>query len=107
MTQPNPRETFVETVQAVNYSNGVVKMFLLGQDLLHLSKGLDPEEQKSELREVIAMPLPGFLYACSVIQNFMQDEKMQAIIQKYKDVGFLPESANEQAGQGNTQAAAE
>ena len=107
MTQSNPRETYIETVQAVNYANGIVKMFLVGQDLEHLSKGLNPEEQKAELREVIAMPLPGFLYACSVIQSFMQDEKMQAIVQKYKDAGFLPDGEGEQDSQEQAKSAAE
>ena len=107
MTQRNPRETYIETVQAVNYANGIVKMFLVGQDLEHLSKGLNPEEQKAELREVIAMPLPGFLYACSVIQSFMQDEKMQAIVQKYKDAGFLPDGEGEQDSQEQAKSAAE
>ena len=96
MSEQKITENYIETVQAVNYSNGVVRVFLLGQDLEHLAKGLNPEDQKPELREVLAMPLSGFLYACSVIQNFLKDEKMQEIIEKHRQAGFLPNESDKQ-----------
>ena len=70
MTQRNPRETCIETVQAVNYANGIVKMFPVGQ-------------------------------------SFMQDDKMQATVQKYREAGFLPDGEGEQGSRERAKSAAE
>ena len=70
MTQRNPRETYIETVQAVNYADGIVKMFPVGQ-------------------------------------SFMQDEKMQAIVQTYKEAGFLPDGEGAQGSREQAKSAAE
>ena len=94
MSNPKVAENYVETLQAVNYSNGVVRMFMLGQNLEHMANGFDPEEQKPELRQVVTMPLAGFLYGCSVIEKFLKDEKMQEIIEKHRQAGFLPSDAS-------------
>ena len=53
------------------------------------------------------MPLPGFLYACSVIQSFMQDDKMQATVQKYREAGFLPDGEGAQGSRERAKSAAE
>ncbi|RED53220.1 hypothetical protein [Aestuariispira insulae] len=90
MTKPVTREEFVETLSAVNCSNGVVRLFFVGQDLEAVSSGEMGENPTPELRKCVTMPLPGFLYAVSVVQNFLEDDKMKELIQRYQDAGMLP-----------------
>ena len=103
MSQSDTREEFVETLSAVNCSNGVVRLFFVGQNLEQLSNGEQGENPSAELRKCLTMPLPGFLYAVSVVQNFLDDDKMKDLIRRYQDAGMLPPleegSSNEPSAQ--------
>ncbi len=91
-----PKEIkLVDSVGAVQMSNGVVRLYFVAQDPTLLSQGVDPQQVKPELAEVVAMPLPGFLYAVKVIENFLKDEKMQKILNSGRDA-----AGGEMTGEG-------
>ena len=93
-------EIFAETVSAVNFSNGVVRIFFAGQDLDHLASGQDISEAQPQNRFCVTMTLPGFLYAMSVVQGFVENEKFQSVVQRSVEAGFLPkepDAATDQA----------
>lgn len=84
------REEYVDAMSAVNYSNGMVKLFFIGQNMGKLAEGVSPEAVPAELRQVVAMPLSGFLYSLSVAENFLKEEKVQELLAKYQEAGLLP-----------------
>ncbi|RED45755.1 peptide chain release factor 1 [Aestuariispira insulae] len=99
MSTDRINETFVETLSAVNCANGVVRLFFVGQDLEKLASGEQDETTPPEIRQCVTMPLPGFLYAVSVMRNFLEDEKLQALLQQYQDAGLLPPVEDQQAAE--------
>ena len=93
-------EIYTDTVVGVNFNNGVVKLILASQDLKDaMIEGDDKssdEEVTMKSNKVITMPLAGFLYATSVIENLLKDPKMVATIEQYKKAGLL-QSEDEKA----------
>ncbi|MEM6460914.1 MAG: hypothetical protein AAF724_03270 [Pseudomonadota bacterium] len=81
---------YVDTLGAVQMNNGVVRLYFVSQDPSLLSQGIEPSKVQPELANCVAMPLPGFLYAMSVINNFIGDERMQKMLQSAQDSGSLP-----------------
>lgn len=83
-------ENFVETISAIQFSNGVVRLFFVGQELSSVSLGVDAENDPvPELRECVTMPLPGFLHSVSVIQNFLSDDKMEDLLKRFREADIL------------------
>lgn len=88
------QDVYAETVSAINFNNGVVRMMLVDQDPAALAENdSDPESLKPRMKQQIIMPLPGFLYMLSVIKGLMDDPKMQQVIEKYSQLGLLPQGA--------------
>jgi len=101
------QDVYVETVSAINYNNGVVKIFMVDQDPAHFAeKDADPSNIKPRLKQQVIMPLPGFLYMVSVIKGLIEDPKMQALIEKYTELGMLPSAPEEEDGGGEAPAEA-
>ena len=65
-------------------------MFFVGQDMEKLAEGRQEEMPNPELRQCVTMPLAGFLYAASVVKNFLEDEKFQELLRRYQKAGLLP-----------------
>lgn len=87
------QDVYAETVSAINFQNGIVRMILVDQDPVQLMKpGAMREEMEPRLKQQILMPLPGFLYMLSVIKNLMDDPKMLSVIERYADLGLIPEA---------------
>ncbi|MEM7210160.1 MAG: hypothetical protein AAF434_20230 [Pseudomonadota bacterium] len=86
----NSQISLFDTLGAIQMNNGVVKMYFVAQGPV-LSEDVDPSKVKPELQEAIAMPLPGFLYALSVIGNFMKDERMRQALEASQKAGVIPE----------------
>lgn len=63
------KQTLVDTMTGINMHNGVVRMYFVG---------LDPDELKPQLQKCIAMPMTGFIYAMTIMENFVGDERVQA-----------------------------
>ena len=90
MKNLKPEEIFAETVSAVNFSNGVVRLFFSGHDVEGLLNPDDSGSSNPETRFCVTMPLPGFLYAISVVQGFVENEKFQDIVRRSVEAGFIP-----------------
>lgn len=86
-------EIYADTILGINFNNGVVKLVLANQDLEGV---IENEQQGEELKmksnRVIHMPLAGFLYSASVIENLLTDPKMIDTIEAYKKAGILPQT---------------
>ena len=97
------KDLYAETVSAINFNNGVVKMVFVDQDPAKLAeKDVDPAKIPPRMKQQVIMPLPGFFYMLSVIKNLVDDPKMQKIVEKYVDIGLLPNP--EQVGKGAAEA---
>lgn len=91
------QDVYAETVSVINFNNGVVRMMLVDQDPSVLAEnGNDPEKMKPRMKQQIIMPLPGFLYMISVIKGLMEDPKMQQVIEKYSELGLLPQAGTDE-----------
>ncbi|MCP4099712.1 MAG: hypothetical protein GY748_26140 [Planctomycetaceae bacterium] len=90
MSQNHLEETFVETISAVNFSNGIVRLFFAGQDLSGLIDDDKTSETTPENRFCVTMPLAGFLYAMTVVQGFVENDKFKSIVDRSAKAGFLP-----------------
>ncbi|MBS8260642.1 peptide chain release factor 1 [Roseibium polysiphoniae] len=103
------QDVYAETVSAINFNNGVVRMLLVDQDPQLLAKGEQvAADIEPRLKQQVIMPLPGFLYMLSVVKGLMEDPKMQGIIEKYAELGLLPsgfEAAPTGAGKDDEAAA--
>ena len=85
------QDLYAETVSAVNFSNGVVRMILVDQDPSALVEGnADPAKAAARFKQQVIMPLPGFLYMLTVIRGLVEDPKMQEMLSKYTELGLLP-----------------
>lgn len=90
-------EKYAETVSAVNFSNGVVRLFFAGQDLEVLAAGESSGEPKAETRFCVVLPLPGFLYALSVVQSFVENDRFKEVVDKATVAGLLPQNSDSSA----------
>lgn len=93
------QDVYAETVSAINFNNGVVRMFLVDQDPSALAeKNVDPSKITPRLKQQVIMPLPGFLYMVSIIRGLMEDPKMQEVVKKYVELGLLPKASDGVSG---------
>ncbi|MBE3638827.1 peptide chain release factor 1 [Mangrovicoccus algicola] len=90
------QDIYVDTVTAINFNNGIVRMTMVDQDPDSLADGVatlpgesHPEPRLRRKQQVI-MPLNGFLYMVSVIKGLVDDPKMQQIISRHVEAGLLP-----------------
>ena len=87
------KTSFFDTISAISVNSGVVKMHLASQDQSEESlENKDPAKIKMNTEEIIAMPLPGFIYAVTVINGLINNPKMKEQIEKYKELGLLPQA---------------
>ena len=85
------QDLYAETISAVNFSNGVVRMILVDQDPNALvADNAGATKSAPRLKQQIIMPLPGFLYMLTVIRGLIEDPKMQDVLKKYTELGLLP-----------------
>lgn len=79
---------FADTVASISASAGVVK--------LNLVRTEEPTKEGEEARVVpagrLVIPLPGFLYAVSIVEGFVNKEEFQKLIKSYQEAGMLPSS---------------
>lgn len=81
----------------MNVRNGVVRMVLVDQaasDLARTNRG--DEEVEVETKAVITMPIAGFLYMTSIIQNLLADEKFGETVRAMVDAGLVNAQIDEQ-----------
>ncbi len=86
-------EIYADTIIGINFNNGVVKLVLANQDLETIIKsdGSHNDEQiNMKGNRIVNMPLSGFLYSVSVIENLLKDPKMVKVIESYQKAGILP-----------------
>lgn len=99
------QDIYIETVSSIRFNNGVIKMLMVDQDPDTLSEDeADPANATPRLKQQVIMPLPGFLYMISVIQGLMEDPKMQAVVEKYVELGLLPEGPEDAAAKPGSDA---
>lgn len=91
------QDIYVDTVSAINFNNGVVRMIMVDQDPSTVAAGQAEPGAAPKMREKqqVIMPLPGFLYMVSVIQGLTDDPKMKDIIARHVGAGLLPGTAPE------------
>lgn len=92
-------EIFAETLSAVNVRNGVVRLILVDQAVndLAIAEREEGEEPVVETKAVVTMPIGGFLYMASIIQNLLADEKFGNTVRAMVDAGLVNAEINEQA----------
>ncbi len=91
-------ELYADTLIGINFNNGVVKLVLASQDLESIIKpdgSHNDEKLNMKSNRVINMPLSGFLYSVSVIENLLKDPKMVQVIESYQKAGLLPKEQKE------------
>ncbi len=81
------KQLLVDTLSAVHLNNGLVRLMFVGQDVEDIEAGKAPEKIKPSLKQCITMPLPGFIYTMTVIENFLKDDRLQEVIKKAKETG--------------------
>ena len=82
---------YVDTIESVASSSGVVKL-----NLVRTKEAIKEGEEVQILPAgQIVMTLTGFLYAMSIMQGFLQTQDMQDLISKYTELGFIPSSSEE------------
>ncbi len=81
------KQLLVDTLSAVHLNNGLVRLMFVGQDVEDIEAGKAPEKIKPKLKQCITMPLPGFIYAMTVVENFLKDDRLQEVIKKAKETG--------------------
>ncbi|PHM65849.1 hypothetical protein Xsto_01586 [Xenorhabdus stockiae] len=95
-------EKFVQTISSVNYNKGVFSLYFVGQEPNKMANGVLAEnDQELELKQVIHMPVSGFMYLVSMVKNMLEDPRMEAEINKLMTAGFLAVPA-EVAGPSDT-----
>ena len=85
------KQILVDTLSAIQMSNGLVRMMFVNQNVEEFARGVSPEQVKPELRQCITMPLPGFIFAATVIEKFLNDPRLQAVLKQARESGALPE----------------
>ena len=91
------QEVYADTISAVNFNNGVVKLVLVGQDMSDFAKEENNKDPVMEHKKTLVMPLAGFLYALSVMQGLCNEEKMKTIIEKYEKADLLQSEKSEKS----------
>jgi hypothetical protein len=87
----NDKQILVDTLSAIQMSNGLVRMMFVNQDVEEFARGVAPDQVKPQLRQCITMPLPGFIFAATVIEKFLQDPRLQEVLKQARESGALPE----------------
>ncbi|MBB5517112.1 hypothetical protein FHS89_003158 [Rubricella aquisinus] len=92
-------EIFAETLSAVNVRNGVVRLILVDQAAndLAITEREEGQEPVVETKAVVTMPIGGFLYMASIIQNLLADEKFGNTVRAMVEAGLVNAEINEQA----------
>ncbi len=92
------KQLLVDTLAAVKMNNGLVRMMFVGQDAEDIFSNEDKDRKKNQtrLQQCITMPLPGFLYAVSVLDKFMNDKQMQTLLEQAKESVASPEVVDEE-----------
>ncbi|HBM60583.1 hypothetical protein ACFSDD_08290 [Salipiger marinus] len=97
------QDIYVDTVTAINFNNGIVRMIMVDQDPDSLADGVDAGAEANAAQDIrlrkkqqVIMPLNGFLYMVSVIKGLVDDPKMQDIISRHAQAGLLPGAAADQ-----------
>ena len=97
VTQEND-VVFVDTIESVTSASGVIK--------LNLVRTVEPTQEGEEPQIVpagrLVMPLPGFVYAVSVIEGFLNKEEVQKLLKAYQGLEMLPRDDTDQAAAGAT-----
>ena len=84
-------EKFVQTVSSVNYNKGIFSLYFVGQEQRGMANGIMAEnDNELELKQVIHMPVSGFMYMVSMVKNMLEDPRMEAEFNKLIVAGFLP-----------------
>ena len=87
---------FIDTIESVASASGVIK--------LNLVRAVEPTEEGEEPQIVpagrLVMPLPGFIYAVSVIEGFLNKEEVRKLIKAYQELEMLPGDDTGQAVAG-------
>jgi hypothetical protein len=85
------QEVFAETLSVINVRNGVVRMVLVDQAAEEIASGERAEggEIQTETKAIINMPMAGFLYMASVVQNLLADEKFATSVRKMIEAGLV------------------
>jgi hypothetical protein len=87
---------YVETISGINVANGIVKLYFINEDDQNKADGKEPQDPEADKKvlmkhdHTIIMPVSGFMYMASVMQNLLQNEEMQEQIKKYIEAGLLP-----------------
>lgn len=102
------QDIYVDTVSAINFNNGVVRMIMVDQDPSTIAAGQAEPGAAPTMREKqhVVMPLAGFLYMVSVIQGLTEDPRMKDIIARHAGAGLLPGVAPETPAQTPAEAQA-
>jgi len=79
------QDVYAETVSAIHFTNGIVRILLVDQD-----PAVDEETIAPRLKQQIVMPLAGFMYMLSIARDFLEDPKMKSLVEAYVDMGMLP-----------------
>ena len=89
---------FIDTIESVTSASGVIK--------LNLVRTVEPTREGEEPQIVpagrLVMPLPGFVYAVSMIEGFLNKEEVQKLLKAYQDLEMLPRDDTDQAAAGAT-----
>lgn len=85
------QEIFAETLSVVNVRNGVVRMVLVDQpaDDMMITEREEGQEPVVEAKAVVTMPVSGFLYMASIIQNLLADEQFGNSVRAMVDAGLV------------------
>lgn len=84
----------MQTVSSVNYNKGVFSLYFVGQDQNNMANGVMAENDTDlELKQVVHMPVSGFMYMVTMIKNMLEDSRMEAEFEKLVAAGFLPAPA--------------
>lgn len=92
-------EIFAETLSVVNVRNGVVRMVLVDQpaDDMMVTERADDQGVAVEAKAVVTMPVSGFLYMASIIQNLLADEKFGETVRAMVDAGLVNAEIDEKS----------
>ena len=96
-------EDFVQTVSSVNYNKGVFSLYFVGQDQRNMANGvLAKSDNDLQLKQVVHMPVSGFMYMVSMIQNMLDDPRMASEFDKLVAAGFLPAPTGDETVKENS-----
>ncbi|WP_145600847.1 peptide chain release factor 1 [Yersinia frederiksenii] len=92
-------EIYVQTTSLVNYNKGVFSLYFVSQNQQQMAKGIVAKnDSELELKQVVHMPASGFMYMVSMVNNMLEDPRMQQEIDNMINANLLPLSGD---GEGN------